>query len=118
MGRTRDHFKKVTDIKGTFHAKKGMIKDRNCKDLIEEIKKRWQEYTEKGKESEVSHLCLTLCDPMDCNLPGFPAHGIFQARELECIAILVSRDLPNPGIEAGSPSLQTDALPFEPPGKQ
>ena len=118
MGRTRDHFKKVTDIKGTFHAKKGMIKDRNCKDLIEEIKKRWQEYTEKGKESEVSHLCLTLCDPMDCNLPGSPAHGIFQARELECIAILFSRDLPNPGIEAGSPSLQTDALPFEPPGKQ
>ena len=55
---------------------------------------------------------------MDCNLPGSPAHGIFQARELECIAILFSRDLPNPGIEAGSPSLQTDALPFEPPGKQ
>ena len=45
MEKTRDHFKKVTDIKGTFHAKKGMIKDRNCKDLIEEIKKRWHEYT-------------------------------------------------------------------------
>ena len=50
MGKTRDHFKKVTDIKGTFHAKKGMIKDRNCKDLIEEIKKRWQEYTEKERK--------------------------------------------------------------------
>ena len=64
LGKTKDHFKKVRDIKGTFHAKKGMIKDRNCKDLIEEIKKRWQEYTEKGKESEVSQSCLTLCDPM------------------------------------------------------
>ena len=38
---------KFGDIKGTFHARMGMIKDRNCKDLIEEIKKRWQEYTEE-----------------------------------------------------------------------
>ena len=93
MGKTRDLFRKITDIKGTFHAKKGMIKDRNCKDLIEETKKRWQEYTEKGKESEVAHLCLTICDPMDCNLPGSSAHGIFQARVLEWGAIAFSLDL-------------------------
>ena len=49
MGKTRDLFKKIGDIKGTFHAKMGMIKDRNGKDLTEaeEIKKRWQEYTEE-----------------------------------------------------------------------
>ena len=49
MGKTRDLFKKIRDTKGTFHAKKGTIKDRNCMDLTEaeDIKKRWQEYTEK-----------------------------------------------------------------------
>ena len=49
MGMTRDLFKKIRDIRGTFHAKMGTIKDRNGKDLIEaeEIKKRWQEYTEE-----------------------------------------------------------------------
>ena len=49
MGMTRDLFKKIRDTKGTFHAKMGTIKDRNSKDLIEaeEIRKRWQEYTEE-----------------------------------------------------------------------
>ena len=49
MGKTRDLFKKIRDTKGTFHAKMGSIKDRNGMYLIEaeEIKKRWQEYTEE-----------------------------------------------------------------------
>ena len=49
MGKTRDLFKKIRDIKGTFHAKMGSIKDRNGMDQTEaeDIKKRWQEYTEK-----------------------------------------------------------------------
>ena len=48
MGKTREFFKKIGDIKGTFHATMGTIKDRNSKDLRrEEIKKRWQEYTEE-----------------------------------------------------------------------
>ena len=49
MGKTRDLFKKIIDTKGTFHAKMGSIKDRNGMDLTEakDIKKRWQEYTEK-----------------------------------------------------------------------
>ena len=49
MGKTRDLFKKIRDIKGTFQAKMGSIKDRNGMDLIEaeDIKKRWQEYTEE-----------------------------------------------------------------------
>ena len=49
MGKTRDLFNKIRDTKGTFHAKMGKIKDRNGMDLreAEDIKKRWQEYTEE-----------------------------------------------------------------------
>ena len=49
MGKARDLFKKIRDTKGTFHAKMGTIKDRNGMDLteVEDIKKRWQEYTEE-----------------------------------------------------------------------
>ena len=49
MGKTRDLFKKIRDTKGTFHAKMGSIKDRNSMNLTEteDIKKRWQEYTEE-----------------------------------------------------------------------
>ena len=49
MGKTRDRFKKIGDTKGPFHTKMGSIKDRDGMDLIkaEDIKKRWQEYTEE-----------------------------------------------------------------------
>ena len=49
MGKTRDRFKKITDTKGTFHAKMGTIKDRDGMDLTEaeDIQRRWQEYTEE-----------------------------------------------------------------------
>ena len=49
MGKNRDLFKKIRDIKGTFHARMGTINDRNSNDLTvaEEITKRWQEYTEE-----------------------------------------------------------------------
>ena len=52
MGKTRDLFKKIRDTKGTFHAKMGTIKDRNGTDLTEaeDIKKRWQKYTELYKK--------------------------------------------------------------------
>ena len=52
MGKTRDLFKKIRDTKGTFHAKMGTIKNRNGMDLTEaeDIKKRWQEYTELYKK--------------------------------------------------------------------
>ena len=61
-GNTRDLLKKIRDIKGTFHAKMGTIKDRNCMDLMEaeDIKKRWLEYTEE--------LCKKdLHDPDNCD---------------------------------------------------
>ena len=49
MGKTRDLFKKIRDTKGAFHAKTGLIKDRDGMDLTEaeDIRKRWQEYTEE-----------------------------------------------------------------------
>ena len=52
MGKTRDHFKKIRDTKGTFHAKMGTIKERNGMDLTEaeDIMKRWKEYTEVYKK--------------------------------------------------------------------
>ena len=55
MGKTRDLFKKIRDIKGTFHAKMSSIKDRNGMDLTEAeyIKKRWQEYTEELIKKDV-----------------------------------------------------------------
>ena len=47
MGKTRDLFKKIRDTKGTFHANTGIVKYRNGMHLTEDIKKRWQEYTEE-----------------------------------------------------------------------
>ena len=57
MGKTRDIFKKIRDTKGTFHAKMGSIKDRNCMNLTEadDIKKRWQEYTEELYKNDLHH---------------------------------------------------------------
>ena len=55
MGKTRDLFKKIRDTKATFHAKMGSIKDRNGMDLTEaeDIKKRWQEYTEEPYKKDL-----------------------------------------------------------------
>ena len=47
----------------------------------------------KESESEVVQSCLTLCDPMDCSLPGFSIHGIFQARILEWVVISFSNSI-------------------------
>ena len=69
----------------------------------------------QGKKVEVkplSRLRLT-----NCSLSGSSVHGIFQARVLEWIAISFSRGSSRPGIKPGSPVLQADALPSEPPGK-
>ena len=58
MGKTRDLLKKIRDTKGTFHAKMGTIKDRNGIDLTEteDIKKRWQEYTEELNKKDLHDL--------------------------------------------------------------
>ena len=94
--------------KVSFHSN---LKERQCQRML--------------KVSEVTQSCPTLCDPMDCSLPGSSVHGIFQARVLEWVAISFwsglpfpsPGDLPDPGIEPRSPALQADALPSEPPGK-
>jgi len=58
VGKTRDLFKKIGDSKGIFHAKMGPIKDRNSMDLkeAEDIKKRWQEYTEELYKKDLHNL--------------------------------------------------------------
>ena len=65
----------------------------------------------------VAQSCPILHDPMDSNPPGFSAHVISLARMLEWVAIPPLEDLPDPGIEPGSPALQEDSLPSEPTGK-
>ena len=71
MRKTRDLFKKIRDTKGTFHAKMGTIKDRNSMDLTEaeDVKKRWQEYTELYKkdnhDGRISHLGS---DTLECEV--------------------------------------------------
>ena len=58
IGKIRDLFKKIRDIKETFHAKMGTIKERNSKDLTEaeEMKRRWQEYTEELSKSLMTYI--------------------------------------------------------------
>ena len=75
MGKTRDCFKKIRNTKGTFHAKMGSIKDRNDMDLTEaeDIKKRWQEYTEQLYKKD-------LCNPDNDN--GMITH--LEPEILEC----------------------------------
>ena len=62
MGKTRDLFKKIRDAKGTFHAKMGLVKDRNGMDLTEaeDIKKRWQEYTKDCTKKIFTTKVITM----------------------------------------------------------
>ena len=64
----------------------------------------------------VAQSCLTICDATDCRPPGSSVHGTLQAGILEWVAMPFSRGSFNPGIEPGSPALQADSLPSEPPG--
>ena len=77
------------------------------------ISKSWRK-----KESEVAQSCLTLCDLVDCSLPGSSVHGILQARVLERVAISFSRGSSQPRDWTQVSALQANALPSEPPGKQ
>ena len=62
MGKTRDLFKKIRDTKGMFHAKMGILKDRNGMDLteVDNIKKRWQEYTEELYKRDLHDQDITM----------------------------------------------------------
>ena len=68
--------------------------------------------------SFVAQSCSTLCNPMDCSLPGSSVHGNFPGKNtgVGCYAFLQG-NFPDPGIEMGSPALQANSLPTELPGK-
>ena len=81
MGKTRDLFKKIRDTKGTFHEKMGTIKDRSAKDLTEaeDIKKKWQEYTEEVYKKGLNDLnnhdgVVTHLEPDILEGEGFRKH--------------------------------------------
>ena len=88
MGNTRNLFKKIRDTRGTFHAKMGLIKDRNGMDLTEaeDIKMRWQEYTEElykkdlhdpdNHDSVITHL---EPDILECEVKGLRKHHYAQS---------------------------------------
>ena len=77
-------------------------------------KKTYQmSYTQGESESEVAQSCPTLCDPMDSSLPGSRSMGFSRQEYWSGLPFPSPGDLPNPGIEPGSPALQTDALPSE-----
>ena len=65
----------------------------------------------------VTQSCPTLCDPTYCGPPGSSVHGVVQARKLEWLPFSSPGDLPDSGIEPGSPALQAHSLPTEPSGK-
>ena len=70
--------------------------------------------------AKLLQLCLTLCDPMDCSLPGSSVHESFQERILKRVAVSYSRNLPNSRIEPmspASPALADGFFTTEPPGK-
>ena len=70
------------------------------------------------REVKVAQSCPSLCDLMDCSPPGSSVHGILQARILERVVIPFSREsFLDSVIEPGSPALQADSLPSEPPEK-
>ena len=104
MGKTRDLFKKIRDSMGTFHAKMGTIRDRNGKDLIEaeEIKKRWQEYTEEmckkdlndpdNHDGVITHLEPDMLECEDSGPQegdGIPAE-LFQILKDDAVKVLHS----------------------------
>ena len=98
MGKTRDLFKKIRDTKGTFHAKMGSIKDRNNLDLTEaeDIKKRWQEYTEElykkdlqdqnNQDGDITHL---EPDILECEASG-PQKASLQRKLVEMMKFQLS----------------------------
>ena len=73
MGKTSDLFRKIGDSKGTFHARMGMIKDRNGKDLTEaeEIKNRWQEHTELYEKVLMTWITTMVLSFPRARHPGF-----------------------------------------------
>ena len=79
--------------------------------LDEEVEGLFQEV-----DSEVVQSCPTLCNPMDCSLPGSSVHGFSRQEYWSGVPFPSPGGLSNPGIELRSPALQADTLPSKPPG--
>ena len=118
MGKTKDHFEKIRDTKGIFHAKMGTMKDRNSNHLseTEDIKKRWQEYTEEICKKDLNDLdnydgVITDLDPdlLECEVKwalgsvtmskarggdGIPA-DLFQILRDDVVKVLHSKSQQN-----------------------
>ena len=110
MGKTRDLFKKIRDTEGIFHAKMGTIKDRNGM-------KQKQNMLRSESESEVAQSCPTLCDPWTVAHQAPLSVGLSRQEYWSGLPFPSPGDLPNPGIEPRSPTLQADALTSATPGK-
>ena len=95
MGKTRGLFKKIRDAKGTFHSKMGTIKDRNGKDLTEaeDIKKRWQEYTEELYKKDLNNYdgVITHLEPdiLECEVKR-ALEGSLQTKLVDVMEFLLS----------------------------
>ena len=85
MGKTRDLFNKTRDTRGTFHANMGLIKDRNGMDLTEaeDIKKRWQEYTELYKNNLYTSVSLLLSHIQGYHYVGEGVGGMIWENGIE-----------------------------------
>ena len=89
-----------------------------CWGFSSEGRRQSHDFSELVHVCLASQSCLTLCDPMDCSLPGSSVHGIPQARILEWLPCPPPGHLPNPGTEPRFPALQADSLVSEPPEKK
>ena len=99
MGKTKDFFKKIREIKGTFHAKMGTIKDRNGMDLTEaeDTKKRWQEYTEELYKKDLQdpdnhNGVITHLEPdiLECEVKWAFRKHLYEEKVLEVMEFQLS----------------------------
>ena len=117
MGKARDLFKKIRDTKGTFHAKMGSKMDRNCMILteVEEVSRIHRKERKNVKSLSRVQLLATLWTVV---YQAPPSMGFSRREYWSGLPFPIPGNLPDPGIEPGSPTLQVDALISEPPGKQ
>ena len=87
---------------------------KNYAGAAEQIHSLSCEQKHQKSESEIAQLCLTLCDPMDCSLPGCFIHWISRQEYWSGLPFPSTGDLSKPGIEPRCPALWADALPSEP----
>ena len=117
MGTARDLFKKIRHAKGTFHAKMGSKVDRNCMILTEaEEVSRIHRKERKNVKSLSRVRLLAILWTVAYQAP--PSMGFSRREYWSGLPFPIPGNLPDPGIEPGSPTLQVDALISEPPGKQ